>query len=214
VGTEGLGDHVSRIAGLLFIALLVVAAVIAWFALDATLLTPDQRAYRIFAAGDFDSAAEQFADPLWKGVALYEAKDFKAAAAVFAGLDTPAGAFNHGNALLFQGKYEEAATRYERALELRPGWEDARVNRDLALARAAMLETTGGDMTGGQLAADEIEFSDAPPPDTDQTEQTEGGEPMSEEEMRSIWLRQVQTRPADFLRAKFAYQYATREGGE
>ena len=121
------------------------------------------------------------------------------------------GAFNQGNALLFQGKYEDAAKRYERALELRPGWEDAIVNRDIALARAALLETTGGDMTGGEMGADEIEFSDTPSPDTDQTEQTEGGKPMSDEEMRSIWLRQVQTRPADFLRAKFAYQYATRE---
>jgi Ca-activated chloride channel family protein len=33
---------------------------------------------------------------------------------------------------------------------------------------------------------------------------------MSDEEMRSIWLRQVTTKPADFLRAKFAYQQATR----
>ena len=194
--------------------LVIVGAVVAWFVLDARLLTPDQRAYRAFADGDFDTAATGFADPLWKGVALYEAKDFKAAEAVFAGLDTPDGAFNHGNALLFQGKYEEAAERYERALALRPGWEDAIVNRDLALARAALLETTGGDMTGGQLGADDFEFSDEPSPDTDQTEQTEGGEAPSEEEMRAIWLRQVQTRPADFLRAKFAWQYATREDVE
>jgi Ca-activated chloride channel family protein len=31
--------------------------------------------------------------------------------------------------------------------------------------------------------------------------------------LREIWLRQVQTRPADFLRSKFAYQYATRAAG-
>jgi Ca-activated chloride channel family protein len=38
----------------------------------------------------------------------------------------------------------------------------------------------------------------------------EGGQEMTDAELRSIWLRQVQTRPADFLRAKFARQYATR----
>lgn len=193
------------------LGLVIAGAGVAWFVLDAQLLTPDQRAYRTFAAGDFESAAGEFADPLWRGVALYRAKDFKAAEGVLAGIDTPAGAFNHGNALLFQGKYEEAAKRYERALELRPDWEDAMVNRDLALARASLLETEGGDMTGGQMGADAIEFSDEPSPDTDQTEQTKGGEQPSDEERRAIWLRQVQTRPADFLRAKFGYQYATRE---
>ena len=31
--------------------------------------------------------------------------------------------------------------------------------------------------------------------------------------MRAIWLRQITTKPADFLRAKFAYQHATRPAG-
>jgi Ca-activated chloride channel family protein len=33
---------------------------------------------------------------------------------------------------------------------------------------------------------------------------------MSDEELRAVWLRQVQTKPADFLAAKFAYQLAMR----
>ncbi|SDP77385.1 hypothetical protein [Desulforhopalus singaporensis] len=31
---------------------------------------------------------------------------------------------------------------------------------------------------------------------------------LSDAEMRAMWLRRVQTKPADFLRAKFAYQLA------
>ena len=65
-------------------------------------------------------------------------------------------------------------------------------------------------MTGGMLGADEIVFSDKKSPPSDQQEETEGGQPMSDEELRAIWLRQVTTKPADFLRAKFAYQQATR----
>ena len=72
-------------------------------------------------------------------------------------------------------------------------------------------------MTGGMLGADDIVFSDRKSPPSDQKEQTDGGQPMSDEELRAIWLRQVTTKPADFLRAKFAYQQATRpastEGG-
>jgi len=29
--------------------------------------------------------------------------------------------------------------------------------------------------------------------------------------MRAMWLRKVETRPADFLKARFSYQLATRE---
>jgi Ca-activated chloride channel family protein len=39
---------------------------------------------------------------------------------------------------------------------------------------------------------------------------TEEAAAKSDEELRAIWLRQVQTKPADFLAAKFAYQQAMR----
>ena len=97
------------------------------------------------------------------------------------------------------------------ALELQPDWEPATVNRDIAAARAEMLRQEGGDMTGGMLGADDIVFSDKKSPPSDQTEQTDGGERMSDQEMRAIWLRQVTTKPADFLKAKFAYQKAMGE---
>jgi Ca-activated chloride channel family protein len=177
---------------------------------DCTLLTPDQRAYRLYDAGDYEAAAGEFADPMWRGVALFRQGDFERAAGVFAGFDTAEAAFNQGNALVMQGKYEEAVARYDRALELRPGWEPAVINRDIAEARAALLAREGGLGTGGMLGADEIVFSDATSQPSAGEEETDGGAPLSDEELRSIWLRQVQTKPADFLRAKFAYQHATR----
>ena len=88
---------------------------------------------------------------MWKGVALFERGEFKQAAGVFAGIDTSNGAFNHGNALVMQGNYEEAADRYGRALQLDPDREAAIVNREIALARAKRLEKEGGDMTGQKL---------------------------------------------------------------
>ena len=180
---------------------------------DCSLLTADQRAHRLFTEGDYETAAAGFADPMWRGAALFRQGEFEEAAGVFAGYDTPEAAFNQGNALVMQGKYDEAAARYERALELRPGWEAAVVNRDIAAARAAMLVKEGGEGTGGKLEADEIVFSDKPAPPSAGSEEVEGGEKPSDEELRSIWLRQVQTKPADFLRAKFAYQHATRPAG-
>ena len=36
---------------------------------------------------------------------------------------------------------------------------------------------------------------------------------MSDEQVRALWLKRVQTQPADFLRAKFAYQLQAQADG-
>jgi len=175
-----------------------------------TLLTPDQQAYRFYEQANYAEAAENFAAPLWQGVALFKQGEFEQAAGVFAGYDTAESAFNHGNALVMQGKYEGAAARYARALELKPGWEDASINYEIAQARAAMLKRVGGDMTGGMLGADDIVFSEGKSPPAAGEEQVVAGQEMSDAEQRAVWLRHVQTKPADFLAAKFSYQQAMR----
>jgi Ca-activated chloride channel family protein len=172
------------------------------------LRTPDQSGYGYFQGGDYEKAADRFTDPQWQGVALFKQGQFKAAASLFAGYDTAQAVFNHGNALLMQGKYEDAAKRYARALELQPDWEAAMVNREIALARAKVLKKEGGDMTGGQMEADDIVFSEGKAPPSAGEEQVEGGQGMDDAALRAVWLRHVQTKPADFLRAKFAYQHA------
>jgi Ca-activated chloride channel family protein len=94
---------------------------------------------------------------------------------------------------------------------LAPGWGDATVNLEIARARAEALKKEGGDMTGGKMGADEIVFDMGKSPPSAGEEQVEGATDSSDAALRSIWLRQVQTKPADFLRAKFAHQYATRK---
>jgi Ca-activated chloride channel family protein len=88
-------------------------------------------------------------------------------------------------------------------------------NRDLALARKSRLAPPDDDYggTGGQLEADEIVLSDRPK-NSGNTETDEGeASVLSDQEIRAMWLRRVETRPADFLRLKFAYQLATDDGG-
>ena len=180
---------------------------------EFTLWTPDQLGHRLYEKADYTQASARFVDPMWQGVALFRAGEFEKAASLFAGSDTAEAAFNQGNALVMQGKYEAAVGRFARALELRPGWKDAAVNREIALGRAGALKKEGGDMTGGKLGADEIVFDKGKSSPPAGEELVEGGQEATDAELRSIWLRQVQTRPADFLRAKFAQQYATRKSG-
>jgi Ca-activated chloride channel family protein len=167
--------------------------------------TPDQRGRRLFEDRKYEQAANAFVDPMWRGAALMRAGSFKEAAQVFGGVDTAEAAYDQGNALVMLGKYADAVGRYDRALALRPGWEDAEANRTLARLRAERMKAPGADAGDQREGADEIVY--------DKNKKKTGGQdtetassPMTDEQIRSLWLKQVQTRPADFLRARFAYQ--------
>jgi Ca-activated chloride channel family protein len=180
---------------------------------DFALLRPDQKGLRLYNIDEFSDAATAFSDPVWKGVATYRDGSFEAAAGIFAGQDTAPSAYNQANSLAMQGKYTEAVARYDRALELQSDWDDALVNRRIAIARAEMLRREGGEGTGGKLGADEIVFGEGSSSSPSGEEVVEENMPISDTELQALWLRQVQTRPADFLRAKFSYQFATAKGG-
>lgn len=173
-------------------------------------MTPDQRGQRMMDAGEPDAAVEVFADPRWRGVAQFRDGQFKESASTFAGLPGAEAAFNHANSLIMLGKYEDAVKQYDLALESRPGWKDAEFNRAIAQARAERLSFEGGDMTGGKLGADGITFDKSSSKDSSQTETVES-QKMTDEDMRGMWLRQVQTTPSQFLKLKFAYQNAKVE---
>lgn len=176
--------------------------------------TTDQQADKLFSADRFAEAAELYADPTRQGVAHYRAGQFKQAAAAFARVDEPEAAFDRGNALVMLGKYEDAIKSYDRALQFQPQWQQAKDNRAVAVARRDRMAPPEDDAggTGGELAADEIVFDDRAK-NASQTEEIEvgSGDTLSDEEMRQLWLRRVQTKPGDFLRAKFSYQLASRE---
>lgn len=172
-------------------------------------LTADQRGQRLMEQGDFAAAAEVFEDPAWRGAALYRAGDFEGAAAVFGRQRSPVADYNRGNALVMLGRYEEAIDSYQAALGGRPGWADAEENLEIARIRLQRLAPPEDDAGGtdGKLGADEIVFDDSGRVDRSGTEETtDGGEELSDQEMRAVWLRRVQNDPKAFLRARFSFQ--------
>ncbi|MBT8048671.1 MAG: tetratricopeptide repeat protein [Xanthomonadales bacterium] len=172
-------------------------------------MTPDQRGQRLMEQGLYLEAAEVFETPEWKGAAFFRGGDFESSASVFGRLATPEAAYNRGNALLMLGRYDAAIESYGDALQERPEWTEARENRAIAIARKERLAPPDDDAggTGGQLGADEIVFDDTGRVNKSGTEtETEGGQGMSDDEMRAVWLRRVDNDPAQFLRTRFAYQ--------
>lgn len=175
-------------------------------------LTPDQRGQRLFRDKQYRQAAETFTDPEWQGAAWYREGEFEQAAQAFARGSSPEARFNAGNAWMLLGKYEQAIAEYERALKLRPGWNAAEENRALAEARAKLRETKGGDLGDQREGADEVVF-DLNKERGGQDTEIAGEQAASDNAVQAIWLRRVQTNPADFLRSKFAYQSALQQEG-
>ena len=175
--------------------------------------TPDQRGDALVRKGKFSVAAKAYADPWRVGVAQYRNGDFEAAAKTFARVPGATGAFDQGNAWLMHGQYDAAVASYDRALGFHPGWKEAEENKALALARKAKIEASGKDRDQEQTTEekpDDIVFDQKGNDKQGQPVELASGE-MSDEEARATWLRRVQTTPADFLRAKFAYQAARPE---
>ncbi|MGB6221821.1 tetratricopeptide repeat protein [Haloferula sp.] len=166
--------------------------------------TPDQQGQRLFDKKEYIAAADTFSDTMWKGVALYRAGEFKKAQAVFSRLDSAEAHYNRGNCLVFLGQYQDAVASYDRALSRRPDWQAATENRNLAAIRAERMKSEGGDMGDQQIGADKIVFDKKK--EGGQDTETNDDKPADNNSTQALWLRRIQTEPADFLRNKFAYQ--------
>ena len=179
--------------------------------------TPDQQGQALINHGDYAAAAEKFQDPMQRGTALYKDGQFEEALKVFNTIASPEGIFNRGNCQVMLGKYDAAIEVYERAIKQRQDWKEAIENRDLAIARKASMAPPEDDAggTGGKVKPNEIVFDDrAKNSENEEIVEAGTGDQLSDDEMRAICLRKVQTKPADFLRNKFSYQLQFGKQGE
>ena len=178
--------------------------------------TPGQQGQKAFEQGDYSAAAQLYKDPMRIGAAWYRAGEFEQAAAAFGRVVSAEGVYNRGNALVLLGQYGAAVEAYDRALEMKPGWEPAQQNREIALARKQRLEESGakrGEAT--EIGADDVVFDlNAEQQQTQDEVTLDSGQGMSDQELRALWLRKSQTSPAVFLKSKFASQLAIQSAEE
>ncbi len=116
--------------------------------------TQDQQARVALEAGQAAEAAALFDDPLWEGVAHYQAEEYAGSAQRFAGHDDPDSLYNFGNALARMGDFEPALDAYERVLEIDPDALDAAYNRDLIKELLAQQDAQEGEQ-GDQESSEE-----------------------------------------------------------
>lgn len=177
--------------------------------------TPDQQGQRLMDKGEYLQAAGKFTTPEQIGAAMFMAGDFKSAASVLGRAGSAEAHYNRGNANIMLGQYDAAIEAYQKALTRRPDWQEAEQNLQIAIARKQALAPPEDDYggTGGELPADEIVFDQSGRVNKSSSEQVidAAEQQQGEDAMRAMWLRKVETRPADFLAVRFNYQLATRE---
>lgn len=144
--------------------------------------TGNQQAHQALENGDATTAAEKFTDPNWKASAEYRAGDFDNAANSFAEIDTADAHYNRGNALARGGKLDEAIAAYKQALEINPEMQDATDNKALLeqlKEQQQDQEQQSGDKNedGEQQENSEQESSDGESDeDSESNENSESGE--------------------------------------
>ena len=177
-------------------------------------LTPDQQGRLAYDDRDYLRAGHLFEDPMWQGLADYRAGRYADAAAAFARVPTADGLFNMGNALVKAREYNEAVTAFEQALIEDPDHQEARDN--LAIAQALVtylnrIREQSGTGEQHELGADDYTF-DLDAGQGEKFVMTQADQ--MHVESADQWMRVVDTRPADFLRSKFALEAAKRSAPE
>ena len=89
----------------------------------------EQRAYQAYQRQEYDRAAENFNDPLWRGSAHYKQGDYQGALESFQQDDSAVGHYNRGNALANLQRFDDAIAAYDQALSLAPNLTQAKHNK-------------------------------------------------------------------------------------
>ncbi|HKS15545.1 MAG TPA: VWA domain-containing protein [Pseudomonas sp.] len=166
--------------------------------------TADQQGRWAFERGDYSQAAAHFHDPYWKGVAAYQAADFEAALASLGKLDSASAWFYQGNSQVRLFKFPQAIAAYRQALRLQPAFAEAKAN--LALAEALLKEYEDQQAQGLPNEKPDKVVEDQAPAPGGKAQQQKTAQAASDQ----LWLDNLNTSPAQFLKRKFSIQDAAQ----
>ncbi|SFU02270.1 Ca-activated chloride channel family protein [Algoriphagus locisalis] len=130
--------------------------------------TKDYQGQRLSDQGDFAAAAEEFEDPLRKGVAYFKAGDYEAAIQEFQADTSAYGAYNLGLAYYQNGDYDAAQGAFAEAEELDPSMDQASANKQKM-----------GELSGGEKEVNPEDAQEADPDQQADTQQNQSPEDLS-----------------------------------
>lgn len=172
-------------------------------------LTPDQQGRWYFERGAYAQAAAHFEDAQWKGLAYSRAGQYQAALGEFARLDTPSAYFEMGNCYARLHHYPEAIKAYDLALKGQPDFPQATANRALVQSLIPKEQQQDESEEGTELKPDDIKWDNK----RNKGKETQLTAQQAAKMDADMWMRNLRTSPADFLRQKFRIQTAETGAG-
>lgn len=187
-------------------------------------LTPDQQGQWYFNKEEYSKAAQNYQDPIRKGVAFFYAQQYQLAQTAFMQVDTNTARFNAANALVGQREYVAARDMYQFLLDQDPDNRNAQHNLDIVQAVIDYIN----DFSQGQADSAEgsqeqsTELPDDEPQTADGVEEEVMADKMKSEtlsaedilasqEVADKWLKRVEANPAQFLQVKFQIQLLAQD---
>lgn len=169
-------------------------------------MSPDQQGRWAFERQQYPAAAAHFDHPYWKGLAAYKAAEFNLALASFAKLDSAEAYFYLGNSHARLHQYPQALNAYAQALRLQPVFAQAQFNQ--ALVAELQRQFEADQQVAPEEDPDQQQFDDqGKPGDKGEKVMVNGPKAVSAE----LWLRNLNTSPAGFLKQKFRLQQAVSQ---
>jgi Ca-activated chloride channel family protein len=152
--------------------------------------TADQQGQQAFEQQQYESAADAFEDPLWKGSALYKKGDYEAALLAFSQSDSIDSLYNRGNTLAQLGDIDKAISAYDEVLKSDPTHEDA-------IANKALLEQQQQQQQQQQQNQDNQEQQDSEQQNSDQQQDSEDQQSSEQQEGQEQQDSQQQQQQSD-----------------
>ncbi len=185
-------------------------------------VTKDQQGRWYFEKQDYRKAAEHFQNPLWKGTAYYLNEDFKLAQEYFSRIESTEGLFNMANSLAHERNYVLASRVFEQILSQHDNHEAALNNKkilrkimDEINMFSASQQAESGDSS--RELGDEPQTAEGTETQlykeqmVEDTKHATADEILQDGSINEMWLRRVQSDPANFLAIKFNMQLLEAE---
>jgi Ca-activated chloride channel family protein len=180
-------------------------------------LTPDQQGRLWFSYGDYARATRSFENPRWKGMSLYAAQDFLAAAQYFSQYQDAESLLARANALAQAREYLDARSAYQELAARYPEHPAPAVNIPIiqALIDANRELSESQVSESGDMSSDNDDGPRSSEGDqrltTLEREQFTAEQLLEDPGLTQMWLRQVQRNPSEFLSTKFDLQLRRQE---
>ena len=147
--------------------------------------TPDQQAYALERQQQHKQAAEQFENPEWKGVAEYQAGNYKDALQTLSALaekhNSDTSHYNHGHALARNNDLAGAIAAYDKALAINPDMENAKLAKSIVESLQQQQEEQQQDGKEGEEGEEGEKNNEQQSSDQQESDNSEKSESSSDE---------------------------------